>query len=189
MQAKDFYLRFKELFKKGSPELQVAQKNWKNPREFTNSFINEYIPKIITEKDEKSEFEYFRIDIISYLQRKDEAKEYGYNSRKLKPYLWDLKVAFEHENNKTEWLDEIIKLSHIRCPLRIVMCYFERGEERTKALGFAADMLCKKIGENVGEGEEFLLVIGDSNKESEQGKAPIYTPYLYKNAKFETQDW
>ena len=154
MNAQEFWGRFKNLFTEGSESLTDARKYWKNSREFTNHFVNKYIPQIVTEEKDTSEFEYFRIDIISYLDRKDEAQKYGYNSKKLKPYLWDLKVAFEHENNKTEWLDEIIKLAHILCPLRIVVCYFEKGEEREKALRFASAMLCEKIGENVAKGEQ-----------------------------------
>ena len=189
MKAQEFWGRFKNLFTDGSESLSDARKYWEKPREFTNQFVNEYIPKIITEENDTAEFEYFRIDIISYLSRKDEAKEYGYDSKKLKPYLWDLKVAFEHENNNTEWLDEVIKLSHIRCPLRIVVCYFTEGEERAKALHFASAMLCKKIGENVAEGEQFLLIVGDSGRRANQVNISTYTPYLYQNGEFEIQNW
>lgn len=189
MKAQEFWGKFKNLFTEGSESLTDARKYWDNSREFTNKFVNEYIPKIITEENDTSEFEYFRIDIISYSQRKDEAKKYGYDPKKLKPYLWDLKVAFEHENNNTEWLDEIIKLSHIRCPLRIVVCYFTEGEERDKALHFASSMLCKKIGEDVAEGEQFLLIVGDSGKKSRQVNTSTYTPYLYQDGEFKIQNW
>lgn len=189
MKAQEFWVRFKNLFTEDSESLTVARKYWDNSREFTNKFVNEYIPEIITDENDTSEFEYFRIDIISYLSRKDEAKEYGYDSKKLKPYLWDLKVAFEHENNKTEWLDEVIKLSHIRCPLRIVVCYFTKGEERAKALRFASAMLCKKIGENVAEDEQFLLIVGDSGRSAKPVNISTYTPYLYQNGEFKIQNW
>lgn len=189
MKAEEFWKRFKNLFSEGSQSSVDARKYWKNPREFTNNFVNEYIPEIIKEENDTTEFEYFRIDIIAYSQRRDEAKAYGYDFKKLKPHLWDLKVAFEHENDKTEWLDEVIKLSHIRCPLRIVVCYFTPGEERAKALEFAAAMLCKKIGKNVAKNEEFLLIIGSSGTRATQVNASTYTPYLYQSGEFIMQNW
>ena len=105
MKAQEFWLKFKELFSEGSDSLKTARKYWKKPRDFTNEFINKYIPYIIKEQNDIAEFEYFRIDIISYSQRKDEAEAYPYDGE-LTPYLWDLKVAFEHENNNKEWLEK-----------------------------------------------------------------------------------
>ena len=190
MKAQEFWLKFKELFSEETDSLKTARKYWKKPRDFTNEFINKYIPYIIKEQNDIAEFEYFRIDIIAYSQRKDEAEAYPYDGE-LTPYLWDLKVAFEHENNNKEWLDEVIKLSHINCPLRVVVGYFVPDNfKRDNALDFAATMLKKKIGNECANNQEFLLVIGDSGIQSaQQVIASSYTPYLYSNGKFIKQEW
>ncbi len=189
MTAKDFWMRFRDLFTEGSQSLSVAREHWKQPRNFTNEFINEYIPSIMIEENDRLEFEYFRIDIITYAQRKDEAKDYGYQGT-LTPYLWDLKIAFEHENDKDNWLDEIIKLSHINCPLRVVVGYFaSNATKRKNALNFAAAMLKKKVGESLPDGQAFLLIIGDSGISAERVTASSYTPYLYENGSFIKQYW
>ncbi len=189
MKAQDFWEKFRGLFAQGSETLLDARRYWKNSGKFTKKFVNKYVPGIITEENDIFQFEYFRIDVISYSDRKDEAVRYGYDPEKLKPYLWDLKVAFEHENDKGLWLDEIIKLAHIRCPLRVTVGYFPEGKEREAALEFASAMLCKKQGEIVADSEEFLLILGVSGLEGKRVDASIYTPYLYQNGKFVKQTW
>lgn len=187
MNAKEFYTRFKALFAEESSSLTVARQCWEAPGDFTTLFINKYIPDIMKEKDDETEFEYFRIDIISYSQRKSEAEAYPYRGS-LKPYLWDLKIAFEHENESSEWLDEIIKLSHVNAPLRVVIGYFTRDEKkRAAALDFAAAMLDKKLC--LGVESEFLLIIGDSGVSASEVNSSTYTPYLFENGKFKKQAW
>ena len=63
-----------------------------------------------------AQHEYFRIDTVGWNGRykcldEKESKQIGLNR-----HHWDLKIAVEHENNKADWLDELIKLIHIRCP-------------------------------------------------------------------------
>jgi len=188
MKAHEFWTKFINLFAEGSESLKTARRHWRKSRDFTNEFVNKYIPDIIKEGNDISEFEYFRIDIISYAQRKNEADSYAYKGN-LTPYLWDLKVAFEHENNSKEWLDEVIKLSHINCPLRVVVGYFTPDEpQRQEALAFAAEMLKKKVGETIQNGE-FLLIIGngDNSTTPKQLGTNTYTPYLYENGQFVKQ--
>jgi hypothetical protein len=47
------------------------------------------------------------------LREKIKADIPGNGSYDFQPYLWDLEVAIEHENNDKLWMDEVIKLSHI----------------------------------------------------------------------------
>ena len=134
----------------------------------------------------KTEFEYFRIDIIAYTQRKEEAKaiEYNYNGEYyLKPYLWDLEIAFEHENKNREWLDEIVKLSHIRCPLRVVVGYAPI-ENRDVHVKYAANVLSKKLGNSLPDKEEFMLILGKSKIKSHQVNESTYLAYKYENGEF-----
>lgn len=187
MRAEEFWIEFKKLFREGSGSLESAQKNWDCERDFTNEFINQKIPQIMSNCGKyKTEFEYFRIDIISYTQRKEEAKaiEYNYNEEYyLKPYLWDLEIAFEHENKNREWLDEIVKLSHIRCPLRVVVGYAPI-ENRDVHLRYAANILSKKLGDSMPEKEEFVLILGESGISGDAVNEDTYKAYIYKNGEF-----
>ena len=187
MTAEKFWIEFKKLFREGSDSLESAQKNWDCERDFTNEFINKKIPEIMNnEKRYKTEFEYFRIDIIAYTQRKEEAKaiEYNYNGEyHLKPYLWDLEIAFEHENKNREWLDEIVKLSHIRCPLRVVVGYAPI-ENRDVHIQYAANVLSKKLGNRLPDEEEFMLILGESKIKREQVNENTYIAYKYENGEF-----
>ena len=70
-----------------------------------------------------AQHEYFRIDSIGYQHKfwmidSDDSKNYGLNR-----HFWDLKIAVEHENSKKDWMDEVIKLIHVRCPLKVVIAY------------------------------------------------------------------
>ena len=191
MRAEEFWIEFKKLFREGSNALKVAQKNWCNPREFTNEFVNVYLPGIMKEKESiTTEFEYYRIDIIAYdNKRKDEAKEIakslGLSKEDFSPYLWDLEIALEHENNKREWLDEVIKLSHINCPLRVVIGYAEeKNEEKCREL--ASKVLQKKIGDNTPNDQEFMLILGKSGiRSSSEVNENTYKAYIYKEGRFE----
>jgi hypothetical protein len=55
------------------------------------------------------------LDIMAYEQRVD-----GVN------FNWDLRVAFEHENNQKgeDWIDELCKLCHVVADLRVLVSYF-----------------------------------------------------------------
>ena len=189
MKAKEFWKNFKKLFEEGSNSLKNAQKYWDNQREFTNKFINEYLPSIMKEKETvTTEFEYYRIDIIAYdNKRKYEAEEIakslGLSKTEFSPYLWDLEIALEHENNKKEWLDEVVKLSHINCPLRIVIGYVdENNEEKCRML--ASRVLQKRIGNNTSDGQEFMLILGKSGISGEQVNENTYSAYVYKKETF-----
>ena len=104
----------------------------------------------------------------------------------LNPHLWDLKIAVEHENNLNDWSDEIIKLVHIKCPLKVIIAYNhcnERGDEEQKKLDFIAECMRETEAFKAGEGvEEYLVIIGNAYS-SETKNAEYedcgYVGYLY----------
>ena len=188
MKAKEFWENFKKLFKEGSKSLKKAQKNLENSKNFTKNFVKEYFPVVMRNgKEYETGFEYYRIDIIAYSENVDEAerieKAIGLNKKKFSPYLWDLEIALEHENDKKEWLDEVIKLSHINCPLRVVIGYATE-DSRELRLRFASEMLQKKIGNNTPNGQEFMLILGKSGISGEQVNENTYKAYIYENGEF-----
>lgn len=68
------------------------------------------------EKGEVSN-EYFRIDAL-----------YSRMAQKQDPFAWDLDVAIEIENNAEQWYDEVVKLSHIVCGLKVILTYHNFGD-------------------------------------------------------------
>ena len=110
-------------------------------------------------------------------------KAIGLNKKKFSPYLWDLEIALEHENDKKEWLDEVIKLSHINCPLRVVVGYATE-DSRELRLRFVSEMLQKKIGNNTPNGQDFMLILGKSGISGNEVNENTYKAYIYKNGKF-----
>jgi len=89
------------------------QKAYKSSTERTFK-MKEITEKIIVE-DYKlhSQREYYNIDIIGYT-----TKSYK------KTYDWELKIAYEHENDET-WNGELCKLTHIIADLKIISAYFD----------------------------------------------------------------
>lgn len=190
MTAEKFWIEFKKLFREGSDSLKAAQESWDNPRKFTNKFVNAYLPSIMKEKESiTTEFEYYRIDIIAYddkrrAEAKEIAKSLGLTENEFSPYLWDLEIALEHENNKKEWLDEVIKLSHINCPLRVVVGYADKENEE-KCITLASKVLQRKIGDNAPNDQEFMLILGKSGISSSEVNENTYKAYIYKKGRFE----
>lgn len=130
----------------------------------------EYVTEKICEQMGKYGFrsmkEYYRIDVIGYashynlIENKEDAP--------IIPYAWDLKIAVEHENKNNCWMDEVVKLAHISCDLRVVIGYLpmkkrENGEDE-KCLEYIVDVMKKhcKCYENL-KNNEFMIIIGNSN--------------------------
>ena len=64
--------------------------------------------------------EYFKIDLIGYttsLRTGDTDKQYD----------WELKIAYEHEN-QDDWDGELCKLCHVVADLRVISAYYEFGK-------------------------------------------------------------
>lgn len=189
MTAKDFWRKFQALFKNDIEALTVARENWENPTDFTNKFVKVFLPRIMKEKDTTEiKLEYYRVDIVAYNnERKKEAeeaaKDLGLTYKEFKPYLWDLEIALEHENDREEWLDELVKLSYINCPLRIVISY-ALEENKEKCLSLAATVLQKIVRSNTPVGQEFMLILGKSDIPHDQVNEKTYEAYIYKDGEF-----
>ena len=105
--------------------------------------------------------EYYKIDMIGWTQHKTEI-ESDCEKSNLKPYCWNLKVAVEHENDSSEWLDEVCKLSFIKCPLRVVIGY--GNENFDKKIEIVKDILTKNDAFS-DDKQEFLIILGKTKKE------------------------
>lgn len=140
--------------------------------------------------------EYYRIDAIGYDSHYDsiENKE----NPPIIPYAWDLKIAVEHENKNNLWMDEVVKLAHICCDLRVVIGYLpmkkrETGEDE-KCLEYIVDVMkthCKCFENLKNKDNEFMIIIGNSGTDSKHPETYFnYKGYLYnpETEKFELLD-
>lgn len=150
--------------------------------------INKYvISKIIKSAGMKSQNEYFRVDTVGWISHyKDMENDAKTKELKLNAHLWDLKIAVEHENSKKDWTDEVIKLIHIKCPLKVVIGYnFCDGREELECmkLDFIARWMQKIKAFNQGSDEEYLLIFGNCyNPKTKADYTEFdYRGYLYNH--------
>lgn len=101
----------------------------------------------------------------------------------MNPHLWDLRIAVEHENNSSDWSDELIKLAHIRCPLKVIIGYspcdlrYPGGKENER-LSFAAEVLQMVDAFDPSSQEQILVILG--NSAPSKSSNPAYSDYGYK---------
>ncbi len=198
MDAKDFFSTFlKAIEQNRNYEGRDLFDIYKYNAEYT-SVIIKIINEIIKETGCTPQNEYFRIDAVGWTSHsqdmKKEAEEAGID---LKPHLWDLKIAIEHENDKRDWSDEVMKLIHVKCPLKVVISYNysdERGEKEQKKLDFLANQMTKIEAFSIGERKEQYLIILGNGCNHKTGEADYgdfgYRGYLYdwEDKKFKKLD-
>ena len=125
MTAQEFWENFKKIFTEDKEGKAI--KCWLSSKKYTE-FIMGAIDTFL-KKDFATSREYFRIDLTAWIQlKKDEY--YLLQGKNFEKYLWDLEVAVEHENNDKSWMDELVKIMHINCPLRVVIGYLPIEEDK-----------------------------------------------------------
>ncbi len=165
MDAKKFFREFKES---ACEEVLIGGRRlfdiYKSDAEYTKA-VTQIINKIIERAGFTPQNEYFRIDVVGWNSRYKAMEEDAKNSRiELNPHLWDLWIAVEHENSKRDWTDEVMKLIHVKCPLKVVIGYNysnERGEEERKKLVFVAKWMQEIKAFSIGTDEEYLIILGN----------------------------
>ncbi len=161
-QSKWFFSEFSKIFSTANASRQQAISEYNNNPSFTTFIISE-INKIIKSQNYQSQNEYYRIDAMGYTSRQKELPKQS--DIKLNQHLWDLEIAVEHENDHRDWLDEVIKLAHICCPLRVVIGYMPMNLRNNdiEYLDHAAKALqMLKCRDNLLSGE-FMVILGNSN--------------------------
>ena len=147
---------------------------------YTELVNKKIIHDIVEQAGYVPQHEYFRVDTIGwkdagYMEMED-AKNLGLNR-----HLWNLMVAVEHENSKADWLDEVIKLEHLRCPLKVVIGYNYcdlRGEEEIEKLNVAARWMKAIAAYDANSKEEFLVIL--ENGEAKKDKTMEYDKFDYR---------
>lgn len=181
-QSKWFFDEFNKIFAEDSVYREKAVEVYPHNTEFTN-FIIDRINGIIKEKGNISQNEYFRIDCMGYESRYKELEK----TNGLTPHLWDMEIAVEHENDDKDWLDEVIKLAHISCPLRVVIGYVpeDKRSDDQNLLDYAANALKRlKCVDNVTKGE-LMIILGNSNTKGKVENYFNYQAYVLNAETFE----
>ncbi len=181
MRAIDFYKAFKANTKEDTTvEGKTLFDIYKKDAEFT-PVVTKIIEKIIQEAGYTSQREYFRIDVVGWVSRyKDMEADARDKKLKVDAHVWDLKIAVEHENSKSDWSDEVMKLIHVKCPLKVIIGYSysnERGEIERKKLDFVAKWMQEIDALNKGTDEQYLIILG--NGCNRKGWASDYTEFGY----------
>ena len=175
-QSQWFFYEFNKSFSEDSPYRQQAILTYAHNTKFTN-FITQRINDIIRAKGYIVQNEYYRIDAMGYTNRWETLDK----SSSLSPYLWDLEIAVEHENSSKGWLDEVVKLAHIYCPLRVVIGYVpvkERQFGDDERLTYVASVLKQlKCKDNLRNGE-FLVILGNSKTRGKESNFFNYKAYV-----------
>lgn len=159
----------------------AIQNIWNNKSVFTEFIIKEIFNSILNKnygyKDEH-QYEYLKIDLVGW---KDlDKSKLGAIPKYFEPYFWAFDVAIEHENDKGKWMDEVIKLSYINCPLRIVVGYAPRNMQ-AEYLSYVSNALqiLNKTYDSIRAGQYFMIILGDSGLDGKDVSVDSYTPYLY----------
>lgn len=176
INAKSFFESFQDVFKEYPEEAEAAYCNNKRFTSFIIRKINGFLSKTYGYKTQK---EYFRIDAIGWTAKADAIIDTPGVS--LNHHLWDLEVAVEHENDKKDWMDEVVKLAHIACPLRVVIGYipWEKREYDQVYLDHVSKWLGNiQCRDNMQRGE-FLIIFGNCNTEGERNRFYNYKGYLF----------
>lgn len=153
---------------------------YKNNSEFTD-FVTREINEIIREMGYTSQNEYFRIDATGWISKADSIKDLA-KENEMNPHLWDLKIAVEHENNQFDWTDELIKLVHIRCPLKVIISYNycdRRDDLEYQRLSFAAECMNKTDAFDNNSSEEYLIILGNCYSKNKDYTNFDYRGYIY----------
>ena len=186
MTAEEFWKGFTEIFKDGTNTKNEAIRNWSSPKDYTETIVNA-VSKLLSRKYQVSK-EYYRIDLTAWKQlRKSENDKILYNG--FEKHLWDLEVAVEHENSSVSWMDEVVKLLHINCPLRVVIGYLPIGQRDNHKVYL--DKITEQIKETKAVNTyeslkkgEFMIIIGNSNCHGNEKEFCRYKAYVFDKDKF-----
>ena len=159
-----FYNLFVEKIK------QITLETYKGKLEEFTKQVTEVINAIIEESC-SSQNEYFRIDAVGWTSYsaendiKSEADKVGLNT-----HIWNLNIAVEHENNVRDWTDELVKLIHVRSPLKVIIAYNYYDirfcntdpESDESKFQYAAKWMKKIRAFDESAKEEYMIIIGNA---------------------------
>ena len=180
------YLTANNFYKKFSEKIaDIPMDDYTTIKHYTTVII-ELLKKILTDDFGLNwSKEYYRLDLCAW-ETSSEIISAQTTAVGLTPYLWDLKIAIEHENDKKLWLDELVKIVHIHCPLKVVIGYNYcdmRDDEKFgdfNKLKIATDIMQHVKAFKTNIDEEYLVILGNAAGIKEKRYYTFdYRGYLY----------
>ena len=186
LNAINFHNEFMDCIRQG-----VENKgDWVESKEryhdkFTDYVNKKLMPKCFEKFATGYSNEYYRFDVSSWEQLKSSVEDIC-KEVKMTPYLWDLRIAFEHENSKKDWFDEVIKLLYIDCPLKVVVGYNnykkrfnEKYDESDKSKLNALCLILSKLNriKDLLSKNEFLIILGNCGSGYDNNEGAEYFGY------------
>ena len=165
MDARQFFERFIEVTDKeriiaGNRLFDIYRSN-----SGYTSVITGILNEMVDEAGYTHQNEYFRIDVVGWVSRYKEM-EADANAHQLNAHFWDLKIAIEHENSSKDWSDEVIKLIHVKCPLKVIIGYsphnIRQEKQEFEKLDYIAKWMNKVDAFKNGDNEEYLIILGNA---------------------------
>lgn len=181
MNGKEFYAEFvkrtaEDTIWRGRSYREIYKADEVSFTELVNKHI---IHGILRDGGYRVQHEYFRVDTIGWQEAEcvPPGEEAGLG---LNRHFWNLLAAVEHENNPADWADELIKLAHLRCPLKVVVGYTpcDRRADDLGRLGLAAGWMRGLAAYDPRAGEEYLAILG--NSQARDRGAPGYESFDYR---------
>jgi hypothetical protein len=189
LKAQEFYNYF---LQKLAEDGEDALEKYKDNREWTE-YLTETFKYILKDKYEyKAIREYLRVDMIGWSCGNSDWGDKGWTNSKnntlgINEHCWDLEIAIEYENDPKDWMDEVIKLCHIKCGLKVVIGYSDR---KKRTLDIEKLKLAAKHMNNLKFGkpdssEEFLVILGNAGfSKDEEDISFDFRPYVFNNDGF-----
>lgn len=171
MKAEEFYKRFVDKVKVNAryEDKLLFDVYTSDMKAYIKAINKKFIPRILNELNLSAENEYFKIDTIGWMPSEFDDADMGKKARELKlnTPLMDLMVAVEHEIDKSAWIYKLVKLAHIRCPLKVIVGYAQcdKRDEDMKKAEFAYECLTKLNIFLPNSDEEFLIILGNAASE------------------------
>lgn len=152
-----------------------------------DSFIDKALMKTFSSHEYRFANEYYHIDNLIYENVNGGYEPADKNMYKINKHRWRLLAAVEHENDKKDWTDELVKLMYINCDFRCVIGYgdFYSGYENQKNIAneiFGEIMKSAKVQPTnyVTEKQQFLLIFGPRVCDIEKANGSIKLSEMFK---------
>ncbi len=158
-----------------------------NNKEYTY-WITQTLCNILQDADIRYNCEYYRIDIYGWnpvLKTEVPVLNELTKNQNLGFHCWKPVIAIEHENNWAEWTDELVKLTYVRCPLKVIIAYNHNTDLTTHKRDDSKllEVATKTLQHSAYYGEDkddYLLIFGTSGQAIEYFKSNEANKYEYR---------
>lgn len=152
-----------------------------------DSFIDKALIKTFDLKECKFANEYYHIDNLIYEDVNEGYESADKNKYKINKHRWRLLATVEHENNKKDWTDELVKLMYINCDFRCVIGYGDFYSEYANQKNIANEIFDEIINSAkvqptnyVTEKQQFLLIFGPRVCDIKKANGSIKLSRMFK---------